>query len=93
MHTNPEHNLHCAGPEFQVTATIKFAIKKNVFLSNTQNKQDIINLVYEVLVKEEFKTVHVPDDADTLIARTALSCSKEKQVKLIREDTDILIPL
>ena len=44
MHTNPEHNLHCAGPELQVTATIRFAIKKNAFLSNTRNKQDIINL-------------------------------------------------
>ena len=43
MHTNPKHNLHCAGPEHQVTATIKFAIKKNAFLSNTRNKQDIIN--------------------------------------------------
>ena len=93
MHTNPGHNQHCAGPEVQVTVTIKFAIKKDEFLSNTLKKQDIINLVSEVLVKEEFKTAHVLDDADTLIARTALSCSKEKQVKLILEDTDILILL
>ena len=47
----------------------------------------------EILVKEGFKTIHAPDDADTLIARTALSYSKEKQVKVIREDTDILVQL
>ena len=44
----------------------------------------------EILVKEGFKTAEVPDDADTLISRTALGYSKEKQVKVIGEDTDVL---
>ena len=64
-----------------------------VFLSNTRNKQNIIIFFTEILVKEKFKTIHTPDDAGTLIARTALSCSKEKQVKVIGEIIDILVLL
>ena len=47
----------------------------------------------ETLVKERFKTMHAPDDAGTVIARTALFYNKEKQVKIIGEDTDILISM
>ena len=64
------------GADVQVTATTKLAIKKDVFLNNTQSKQNIINLFSETLVKERFKTIHAPDDAGTIIARTALSYSK-----------------
>ena len=79
------------GPDAQVTAITKLAIKKDLFLSNTRNKQNTINLFSEILVKKGFKTAHEPDDADTLTARAALSYSKEKQVKVIREDTDVLV--
>ena len=44
----------------------------------------------EILVKEGFKTIEAPDDVGTLILRTALGYSKEKQVKVIGEDTDVL---
>ena len=44
----------------------------------------------EILVKEGFKTIEAPDDVDTLILRTTLGYSKEKQVKVIGEDTDVL---
>ena len=47
----------------------------------------------EILVKDGFKTIHAPDDADTLTARTALAYSKKKQVKVIGEGTDILVLL
>ena len=42
------------GSDVQVTATTKVAIKNDVFLSNTQNKPNIINLFSEILVKEGF---------------------------------------
>ena len=60
-------------------------------LSNTRNKQNIINLFSGIQVKEVFKTIHAPGDEESLIALTALSYSKEKQVKVIGEDTDILV--
>ena len=47
----------------------------------------------EILVKEGFKIAFATNDADFLIARTALSYSKEKQVKVIAEDADILVRL
>ena len=75
-----------------MTATTKLTIKKDAFLSNTRNKQNV-NLFSEIVVKEEFRTIHTHDDAGTLIACTALSYSKEKQVKVIGEDTDILVLL
>ena len=37
--------------------------------------------------------MRAPDDAGTVIARTALFYNKEKQVKIIGEDTDILVLL
>ena len=81
------------GPE----QTVNIAIRKDEFNKNIINIinliQNITNLFFEILVNEGFKTVQAPDDADTLIARTALSYSKEKQVKVMEEDADILVLL
>ena len=54
------------GSDVQVTVATKLAIKKNAFLSNTRNKQNIINSFSEILVKEGLKTIHAHNDADTL---------------------------
>ena len=80
-------------PDVQMTATTRFATKKDVFLSKTRNKQNIIDLFPEILLKEWFRTIHASDDADTLKAHTDLAYSKEEQVKVIRENTDILLLL
>ena len=47
----------------------------------------------EILVREGFKTIHAPDDGNIFLARAALAYSKQKQVKVITEDTDILLLL
>ena len=65
MHTNSEPNLLALD---QLT----ISIKKDVFLSNTRNKQNIINLFSEIPIKERFKTVYAPDDADILIGTHSL---------------------
>ena len=65
MHTNSEPNLLALD---QLT----ISIKKDVFLSNTRNKQNIINLFSEIPIKERFKTVHAPDDEDILIGTHSL---------------------
>ena len=44
----------------------------------------------EILEKEGFKIIHAPNDVDILLALTALAYSKQKQVQVIGEDTDIL---
>ena len=65
MHTSSEHNLLALD---QLT----ILIKKDVFLSNTRNKQNTVNLFSKILLKERFKTVHAPGDANTLIGTHSL---------------------
>ena len=61
-----------------------------MFLSNTQNKYVKYITLSEILEKEGFKIIHAPNDVDILLALTALAYSKQKQVQVIGEDTDIL---
>ena len=61
-----------------------------MFLSNTQNKYVKHITLSEILEKEGFKIIHAPNDVDILLALTALAYSKQKQVQVIGEDTDIL---
>ena len=61
-----------------------------MFLSNTQNKYVKYITSSEILEKEGFKIMQTPNDADILLALTALVYSKQKQVQVIREDTNNL---
>ena len=61
-----------------------------MFLSNTQNKYVKYITLSEILEKEGFKIIHAPNEVDILLALTALAYSKQKQVQVIGEDTDIL---
>ena len=61
-----------------------------MFLSNTQNKYVKYITLSEILEKEGFKIIHAPNDVDILLALTALAYSKQKQVPVIGEGTDIL---
>ena len=65
MHTNSEHNL-------LTLDQLTILIKKDVFLRNRRSKRNIINLFSEILIKERVKTVHAPDDEDTLIGTHSL---------------------
>ena len=47
-----------------------------------------IKTLSEILEKEGFKIIQTPNDADILLALTALVYSKQKQVQVIREDTN-----
>ena len=61
-----------------------------MFLSNTQNKYVKYITLSEILEKKGFKIMQTPNDADILLALTALVYSKQKQVQVIREDTNNL---
>ena len=61
-----------------------------MFLSNTQNKYVKYITLSEILEKEGFKIIHAPNDVDILLALTALAYSKQKEVQVIGEETDIL---
>ena len=70
-----------------------FNTKKDLFLSNQQNKQRFIELLSDQLRKAGCTTVHADEDADLPLVKTALEKSLERNVTLIGEDTDILILL
>ena len=70
-----------------------FKSKKELFLSNQENKQDLINLLGSHLLNKGCKVTHAPDDADVLIAMTAIKEASNAPTVVIGEDTDVLILL
>ncbi|CAG2214623.1 unnamed protein product [Mytilus edulis] len=64
--------------------------KKEIFLSNIENKQQFINLLSSKLSEKGCKSFHAPGDADTLIFQTAVSCAANggQDVVLVGENTD-----
>ena len=68
-------------------------IKKDVFLTNLQNKQKLIYLLGEYLSNRDVEVLHANDDADTNIVNIAIEKAKTKQVVLFGEDTYLLVLL
>ena len=70
-------NLNCSNitPEFSTALTVK----KSQFLSNSGNKQRLIDLLSEYLEESEFTCLHAPADADVIICRTAMNIFKDKK--------------
>ena len=67
--------------------------KKEVFLSNTDNKRSFLNLLSTKLCENGCTTINAKEDADVLIVQTALELVNTCDVVLIGEDTDLLVLL
>ena len=65
--------------------------KKELFLSNQENKQDFVNLLGLHLKDKGCTVTHAPDDADVLIAMTAVNEANSATTIVIGEDTDVLV--
>ncbi|WAR13570.1 hypothetical protein MAR_027750 [Mya arenaria] len=70
-----------------------FKTKKELFLSNTENKQNFINMLSAHLSQSGCHTSHAEADADLLIVKTAIRAAEHSQVVVIGEDTDLLVLL
>ena len=70
-----------------------FKSKKELFLSNQENKHDFINLLGSHLKDKGCTVTHAPDDADVLIALTAVNEARSATTIVIGEDTDVLVLL
>lgn len=68
-------------------------MKKQEFLSNSENKQRFINLLTEKLQADGVKVHNVQGDADLLIVQTAIDTSQKVPTVLVGDDTDLLILL
>ncbi|KAK3085994.1 hypothetical protein FSP39_011885 [Pinctada imbricata] len=70
-----------------------FRSKKDIFLSNNQNKQDFIKMLSSELRKEGIDVKQAEADADVLISKTAIELSRSQSTTLFGEDTDLLVLL
>ena len=68
-------------------------LKKDVFLSNTANKQRLIKLLREKLQLSECNIIHAPGDADLMIVHMAVQSAKLITTVLVGDDTDLLLLL
>jgi 5'-3' exonuclease len=62
-------------------------------MSNSHNKQAFINMFCEKLNEYDIRYKNAVDDADLLIAQTAIDCALSSEVIVISEDTDLLVLL
>jgi hypothetical protein len=80
-------------PNINFTPTMPFKTKKELFMSNSHNKQAFINMLCEKLNEHDIRYKNAVDDADLLIAKTAVCCVLSSEVIVIVEDTDLLVLL
>ena len=78
------------GIEVTFTGDVKLTMSKDVFLSNVANKQ---NMLSHYLQLAECLTEHAEEDADLLIAQTAVQSAATKNTVLVADDTDLVILL
>jgi hypothetical protein len=67
--------------------------KKELFMSNSHNKQAFIHILCEKLNEYDIRYKNAVDDADLLIAQTAVDCALSSEVIVIGEDSDLLVLL
>lgn len=80
----------CADIFFNEEMPITVAQEK--FLSNEKNNMSFIILLTNKLKENNISVAQAPDDADTLIVKTALSLTNSKTV-IVSEDIDVLVIL
>ena len=81
------------GIEVTFTGDVKLTMSKDVFLSNVANKQNFIDMLSHYLQLAERLTKHAEEDADLLIAQTAMQSAAKKNTVLVADDTDLVILL
>ena len=72
---------------------MKFTMSKDVFLSNVANKQNFIDMLTHYLQLAGCLTEHAKEDADLLIAQTAVQSAATKNTVIVADDTDPVILL
>jgi len=92
-HEHRRQSTKCA-PSVQVDETRPVCSSQQLFLANSSDKSQFIALLGRRL-SEDVHTVHyAPDDADTLIVKSALEVAEQQQpVTVVAENTDILVLL
>ena len=94
-----KYNTHQRRMKDRITTTVtigsatQFKGKKEDFLSNSQNKQSLIQLISNGLRKSGCHVVQSEGDADLEIVRAAIALASLSSTTLIGEYTDLLVLL
>lgn len=75
------------------TADMTLRMKKELFLSNRQNKQRFIFMSREELQNKNCETHHASGDADPLIVQKAVQSANITNTVLVGDDADLLVLL
>ena len=81
------------GIEVTFTRYMTLTMSKDVFLSNVANKQNFIDMLSHYLQLAGCLTEHAEEDADLLIAQTAVQSTATKNTVHVADDTDLVILL
>ena len=79
--------------EVSFTGEMKINMKKDLFLSNKENKQRFICMLSSCLQEYDCETQHADGDADLLIVQTAVESTRTRATILVEDDTDLLVLL
>ena len=74
------------------TENMAITVQQDKFFGNIKNKTRFIILLTQALQKNNIIVKQAEDDADLLIAKTALAVSCQRAV-IVSEDTDVLVLL
>ena len=88
----PEYHSEAAGiaPEVQIDPSSRLDLKKEQSLANNRNKQAFINLLSHSFRNRSVSVRQANDDADLLIATTAIDCAMSADVVVVAQDTDVI---
>ena len=86
-------SLEKTSADIKVISANKAHGKQDAFLTNTYNKEQFIHLLSEHLRKSGHSVINCDDDADTIIAETAIKLANFEPVTVIADDADVLFML
>ena len=91
--THQRHTGGKVGIEDTFSGDMKLTMSKDVFHSNVANKQNFIDMLSHYLQLAGCLTQHAEEDANLLIAQTAVQSAATKNIVLVADDTDLVILL
>ena len=89
--THKRQRQNQVGNRVTISKATIFSGKKEDFLSNDANKQDLINHYTEHMRERGCQVIQAEGDADVDIVKAAVSMAFFQTTTLIAEDTDLLI--
>ena len=82
------------GREINFDLNTRLTVPQEKFLSNSKNKQRLINLLSRALVESDCSTALADEDADVLLVDSSIDLAKTgKDVVLVGQDIDLLVLL